>query len=66
MIVVIFSGLNFFGYLARRGIGAERGYGVTGLIGGLISSTALTLDFSRESRRDPGIGAGVPQPTCIG
>ncbi len=56
MIVVIFSGINFLGYLARRGVGAERGYGVTGLIGGAISSTAVTLNFSRASRTDAQIG----------
>ena len=56
MIVVIFSGINFLGYLARRSVGAERGYGVTGLIGGAISSTAVTLNFSRASRTDAAIG----------
>ena len=56
MIVVIFSGINFLGYLARRIVGAERGYGVTGLIGGAISSTAVTLNFSRASRTDAQIG----------
>jgi uncharacterized membrane protein (DUF4010 family) len=55
-IVVIFSGLNFLGFLARRSVGAERGYGVTGLIGGVISSTAVTLDFARTSRGDRSIG----------
>ena len=56
VIVVIFSGINFLGYLARRSVGAERGYGVTGLIGGAISSTAVTLNFSRASRTDAAIG----------
>ena len=56
MIVVIFSGINFLGYLARRGVGAERGYGVTGLIGGVISSTVVTLNFSRASRTDARLG----------
>jgi uncharacterized membrane protein (DUF4010 family) len=55
-IVVIFTGLNFLGYLARRSVGAQRGYAVTGLIGGVISSTAVTLDFSRGSRRDASVG----------
>ena len=59
MVVVIFSGINFLGYLARRVIGAERGYGVTGLIGGVISSTAVTLNFSRASRTDPRIGGSL-------
>jgi uncharacterized membrane protein (DUF4010 family) len=62
MIVVIFSGINFLGYLARRTVGAERGYGVTGLIGGVISSTAVTFNFARASRREESIGA----PLAIG
>ena len=56
IIVVIFSGINFLGYLARRVVGTERGYGVTGLIGGVISSTAVTLNFSRASRTDARLG----------
>lgn len=52
-IVLIFSGLNFLGYLARRAVGPDRGYGITGLLGGLVSSTAVTLSFSRESRSAP-------------
>jgi uncharacterized membrane protein (DUF4010 family) len=58
-IVVIFSGLNFLGYLARRSVGAQRGYGVTGLIGGLLSSTAVTLDFARASRREASVREGL-------
>ncbi|HEX6745961.1 MAG TPA: DUF4010 domain-containing protein [Longimicrobium sp.] len=53
IVVLLFSGLNFAGYLARRAVGAERGYGVAGMLGGLISSTAVTLHFSRLSRREP-------------
>jgi uncharacterized membrane protein (DUF4010 family) len=52
-IVLIFSGLNFLGYLARRAVGADRGYGIAGLLGGLVSSTAVTLGFSRQSRVTP-------------
>jgi uncharacterized membrane protein (DUF4010 family) len=58
-IVLIFSGLNFLGYLARRAVGAGRGYAVTGLLGGLVSSTAVTLSFSRESRSAPQYASGL-------
>jgi uncharacterized membrane protein (DUF4010 family) len=62
-IVLLFSGLNFLGYLARRAVGPERGYGITGLLGGLVSSTAVALSFSRESRSSPqyavSLGLGV-------
>ncbi|MGH7711375.1 MAG: MgtC/SapB family protein, partial [Gemmatimonadaceae bacterium] len=58
-VVLIFSGLNFAGYLARKAVGPERGYGVTGALGGLVSSTAVTFQFSRSSRDDPSLGTGL-------
>jgi uncharacterized membrane protein (DUF4010 family) len=59
IIVLFFSALNFAGYLARKIVGPERGYGVTGMLGGLVSSTAVTFNFSRLSRDDPSIAAGL-------
>ena len=58
-VVLIFSGLNFLGYLARRAVGADRGYGIAGLLGGLVSSTAVTLGFSRQSRVTPNYSQGL-------
>lgn len=58
-VVLIFSGLNFLGYLARRSIGADRGYGIAGLLGGLVSSTAVTLSHSRQSRVTPQYSQGL-------
>jgi uncharacterized membrane protein (DUF4010 family) len=58
-IVLLFSGINFAGYIARRAVGPERGYGVLGLLGGIISSTAITLQFARTSRREPAHGVGL-------
>jgi uncharacterized membrane protein (DUF4010 family) len=59
IVVLVFSALNFAGYLARRAIGASRGLGVTGLLGGLISSTAVTLQFSRQSRTDGALASSL-------
>ena len=56
MFALIFSGVSFVSFLAMRFIGLRRGYGVAGLLGGLVSSTAVTLNFSRESRRHPQLG----------
>lgn len=61
-VVLIFSGLNFAGYLARRALGEHRGYGATGALGGLVSSTAVTLAFSRQSRE----GRGLESPLAFG
>jgi uncharacterized membrane protein (DUF4010 family) len=52
--VLLFSGLNFAGYIARRILGDTRGYPAMGALGGLVSSTLVTLTFSRQSRREPG------------
>lgn len=59
IVVLLFSALNFIGYLARRAVGPERGYGVTGLLGGLLSSTAVTFQFSRLSREERGLAPGL-------
>jgi uncharacterized membrane protein (DUF4010 family) len=59
IVVLLFSGLNFAGYIARKVVGTERGYGVTGLLGGLISSTAVTLQFSRKSREERELAASL-------
>jgi uncharacterized membrane protein (DUF4010 family) len=56
-IVLLFSGLNFAGFVARRIVGASRGLGITGALGGLVSSTAVTFSFSRQSRTDIELGA---------
>ncbi|MBC7896307.1 MAG: MgtC/SapB family protein, partial [Cytophagaceae bacterium] len=59
IVVLVFSGLNFAGFVARRLVGASRGYGVTGALGGLVSSTAVTLHFSRRSREVPALARGL-------
>lgn len=51
-LVLVFAGLSFAGYIAMRVAGPDRGYGLAGLLGGIVSSTAVTLNFARESRRD--------------
>lgn len=52
MLVLVFSAVNFAGYLAQKAVGADRGFGIAGLVGGLVSSTAVTLQFSRRSRSE--------------
>ncbi len=58
-MVLVFAGLSFAGYLALRLAGPHRGWGVAGLFGGLISSTAVTLSFARESRSRPEAGVAL-------
>jgi uncharacterized membrane protein (DUF4010 family) len=49
-LVLFFSGLSFIGWIVRRVVGTQQGVILSGLLGGIISSTSVTLVFARESR----------------
>ncbi|HJL26837.1 MAG TPA: MgtC/SapB family protein, partial [Polyangiaceae bacterium LLY-WYZ-15_(1-7)] len=53
ILVVLISAIGFAGYVAIRAFGARRGFGLTGLLGGLASSTAVTLTFSGRAKEAP-------------
>jgi uncharacterized membrane protein (DUF4010 family) len=55
-LALFFSGLSFAGYVARRIAGPGRGFLITGLLGGLVSSTNVTLTFARSSQVMSGLG----------
>jgi uncharacterized membrane protein (DUF4010 family) len=55
LMVVFISGINFAGYILSKVLEARRGILLTGLVGGLASSTAVTLGFSQRSREEPGL-----------
>jgi uncharacterized membrane protein (DUF4010 family) len=53
MVVLLITGLEFAGYIAQRRVGNRYGYTLAGALGGLISSTAVTLGYARLSRSQP-------------
>jgi len=53
LLVILISGMSLVGYVAVRWLGEARGTVLTGLAGGLVSSTAVSLSFARQSRTDP-------------
>lgn len=63
LMVVLISGLNFASYVLVKIVGTEHGIGITGLLGGLVSSTAVTLGFAQRSRQEAAqaavLGLGV-------
>ncbi len=61
-MVVLISGMSFLGYWLIRIMGEGRGVFVTGLVGGLASSTATTLSLSKFARD----GASAPSPVAAG
>ncbi len=52
LMVVLISGISFLGYVSVKVAGSHRGVGLTGLLGGLVSSTAVTLSFSQRSQKN--------------
>jgi uncharacterized membrane protein (DUF4010 family) len=58
-LVLFFSGLSFLGFVARRLAGPGRGYAVAGTIAGLVSSTSVTLTYSRLSAKHPPLGRAL-------
>jgi uncharacterized membrane protein (DUF4010 family) len=55
LVVTFIVGVSFAGYLAVRLLGPSRGIGVTGFLGGLVSSTAVTVSMARNARSEPSI-----------
>jgi uncharacterized membrane protein (DUF4010 family) len=51
LMVIFIGGINLLGYFLVKIIGSKRGYGLIGLVGGLVSSTAVTLSMADESKR---------------
>jgi uncharacterized membrane protein (DUF4010 family) len=51
-MMLLVTAVSFVGYAATRLLGPARGLGLTGLVGGLVSSTAVTLSMSARARED--------------
>lgn len=53
LIVVLVSMVSLVGYVSVKILGPGAGNGLTGLIGGLASSTVTTVSFARRSKENP-------------
>ena len=69
LLVVLVSGIGFLGYVLIKLLGAQRGIGLTGLLGGLVSSTATTLSFAGRSKQEEGLSnvlaQGILLASCV-
>lgn len=52
-MVVLIVGLSLAGYVAFKLFGANAGSALSGLLGGLISSTATTVSYARRTKETP-------------
>ena len=63
IMVVLIAVISFLGYGATRFIGATRGLATTGILGGIVSSTAVTISLSNQVRHSPHLA--LPGATAI-
>lgn len=52
-MVIFISGISFVGYIFIKLLGKDKGIVLTGLLGGLVSSTAVTYSLSKKSKLEP-------------
>jgi len=50
LMVVLIVGISVAGYFAYKWLGKKAGTGLSGILGGLISSTATSVTFARQSK----------------
>ena len=62
-LVLLIAGISYIGYFTMRTLGSRIGLLATGVIGGLVSSTAVTVAYGRMARKEKGnfalLGAGI-------
>jgi uncharacterized membrane protein (DUF4010 family) len=56
-IIILTSGLGFLGYLLIKFLGHDRGILLTGIVGGLVSSTMVTWIFAKKSKEAPALSS---------
>ncbi len=68
-LILLIAGISYIGYFAMRIFGNRIGILATSAIGGLVSSTAVTLSFARMARKDQNavslLGAGISLAAAI-
>ena len=57
--VVAISAISYLGYILQRYVFPHQGYLLTGLLGGLYSSTATTIVLARKIREQPTAAPGL-------
>ncbi len=53
LIVALITGVDIFGYLLEKTIGQKKGWLLTSIAGGFISSTATTQSLAQQSKKSP-------------
>ena len=54
-MVILISGISFAGYVLGKVLGTDRGLLLTAAVGGLVSSTAVSLSYAQRSKEAPAL-----------
>ncbi len=63
-LVLLIGGVSYVGFVASRLLGAGRGLIVTGIAGGLASSTAVTFSMAKRAAAEPAVIASCAVATA--
>ena len=62
-MVILVSGISFIGYVLVKILGEGKGISITGLLGGMVSSTAVAYSLSKKSKENnllsPNFAVGI-------
>lgn len=64
-IVILVSTVGFVGYVLAKRYGPRLGLWMSGLLGGIVSSTALTIAMGRLSAREPGVATNALRASLL-
>lgn len=64
-IVVLVSTVGYVGYLLSKRFGRKAGMWMSGLLGGIVSSTAVSISAGRAAQKDPTQAASALQATLL-
>jgi uncharacterized membrane protein (DUF4010 family) len=65
IFVVVVGAVEYAGYVLHRLLGARRGTGIAGVVGGLVSSTAVTAAMAREAKKHPELTGACQLATLL-
>jgi uncharacterized membrane protein (DUF4010 family) len=65
LFVTLILGVSWIGYVLARAVGERRGAGITGLVGGLASSTAVTATMAQRAAARPELAAPAQMATLL-
>jgi len=64
-VVILVSTVGFVGYLLSKKFGTRVGLWLSGLLGGIVSSTAVTIAAGRLAEKDPGRSFSALQASML-